>query len=544
VFGKRPLHAAPDPAELACAHDGLNPSQLAAVRLALASRVSFVWGPPGTGKTETLGHIVEELAAAGRRVLVASTTNAAVDQALAKLAVRETMMPLFEKGSIVRMGRTDAPTFGAELHEAVERAGADIDARIGELTRERDDAARRGSIAEGLGQRIRTGMAAVQRELFGDPPSMDVKRSEAREVLPAEELEGFLAMAAASRRDRLAAAEAEWKARTTEAEAGIARLREERSARAAAVISRASVILATLATLAVSGSLGKERFDTVVVEEAGMAVLPAVFHCASLARRSVILIGDPRQLPPIVQSSDPYVRRAMGRSIFDVTVPDPLASPCVALLDVQYRMHPDIGNLVSSLYYDGALKHGAEDREAIAAARPCPGRPLVLVDSGGWGECRTAEGSFSRCNERTAALCVAVAEAMERDGIDSIAVITPYVEQARIVRKGLAGHGLRSVECRTVHRFQGNERDTVILDAVDAEPFSPGVLLAGTRPGSSAENLLNVSVSRARGKLVVIADVSFFEGRAPGSPMARLLGEMRSRGATLSAAEAERHCTG
>jgi hypothetical protein len=534
VFGKRPAEAR-SMAGLLCAHDGLNESQLAAVRLCLGSRVSFVWGPPGTGKTETLGHIVEELAAQGRRVLVASTTNAAVDQALAKLAEREGMKRLFDAGGIVRMGRTDAPTFGAELHEAVHRLGADLRRRIEKREREREDIRRRAAAAAALADRVEEGMATVQRELFGDHPSADVSRAEAAEVLPAGETAGFPALPAAQRRDRLRAAETECRAGIETASMEINLLRRDLAAKAASVISRAAVIMATLATMVVSGQLSGERFDTVIVEEAGMAVLPAVFHCASLARNAVILIGDPRQLPPIVQSPDPYVRRAMGRSIFDVTVPDPAASPCVALLDVQYRMHPAIGDLVSRLFYDGRIRNGAADRSAIASARPCPGSPLVLVDSGGRGTCRTPEGSHSRYSDETARLCVELAAALAEDGVDSIAVITPYVEQARHIRKGLSERRLDAVECRTVHRFQGNERDAVILDTVDGDPFPPGVLLAGTREGSSAENLLNVSVSRARGKLVVIADVSYYRKRAPGSPVTRLLEEMERRGAAVTA---------
>ena len=72
-----------------------------------------------------------------------------------------------------------------------------------------------------------------------------------------------------------------------------------------------------------------------------------------------------------------------------------------------------------------------------------------------------------------------------------------------------------NIECRTVHRFQGGERDMMILDTVDTEPMAPGVLLAGNSPQSKSKNLINVSISRARGKLFIIADVSFFQNRSP-----------------------------
>ena len=106
----------------------------------------------------------------------------------------------------------------------------------------------------------------------------------------------------------------------------------------------------------------------------------------------------------------------------------------------------------------------------------------------------------------------------------SVAIITPYVEQSRSIRRLLrAGPELSGkVECRTVHRFQGGERDMVILDTVDAEPLPPGILLAGSAPGASSSNLINVSISPARGKLVVVADVAYFRRH----PQARLLSQV------------------
>ena len=68
-----------------------------------------MWGPPGTGKTTTLAHIVSELLAQGLRVLVLSTTNAALDQALAKIAADLEMGKAIDAGDVVRIGRSDGP---------------------------------------------------------------------------------------------------------------------------------------------------------------------------------------------------------------------------------------------------------------------------------------------------------------------------------------------------------------------------------------------------------------------------------------------------
>lgn len=63
----------------------LNEAQGKAVQAALSLPISYIWGPPGTGKTQTLSAVIRALFAAERRALVCSNTNQAVDQVLAKL---------------------------------------------------------------------------------------------------------------------------------------------------------------------------------------------------------------------------------------------------------------------------------------------------------------------------------------------------------------------------------------------------------------------------------------------------------------------------
>ena len=293
------------------------------------------------------------------------------------------------------------------------------------------------------------------------------------------------------------------------------------------VVAEARLVLATMTNVYMSSLLDGQRFDAVIVEEAGMAILPTLFYCACLGAERAIMVGDPQQLPPIVQSRAAFVQRAMGRSIFQVTVPEPHGSDLVVLLDTQYRMHPDIGDLVGELFYAGKLRHGAntQETERIAAGEPCPGAAIVVVDTGGTATYATPSGSYSRCNERHAGIAVALATQAVHGGADSIAIITPYVEQVRCIRRLLAAAPdlADHVECRTVHRFQGGERDVVVFDTVDADPLPPGRLLSGKTPGSSAPNLINVSLSRARGKLLIIADVGYFHRHDPCGIISQVL---------------------
>src|SRR6185295_9302152 len=119
LFGK--LDATFEPRALIRVHASLNASQRAAVQLCSDSDLAFVWGPPGTGKTTTLAHVVHELLVQGMRVLILSTTNTALDQVLEKIAADSEMGEMIHAGKVVRIGRTDGPAFGAALRDVVSR---------------------------------------------------------------------------------------------------------------------------------------------------------------------------------------------------------------------------------------------------------------------------------------------------------------------------------------------------------------------------------------------------------------------------------------
>lgn len=514
LFGRQP------PARVATVvqgdHAALNESQRAAVQLCADSNLAFVWGPPGTGKTVTLVHVLEELLARGERILLASTTNAAIDQILAKL----TALPWFAPGTFVRLGRSDAETFGAELGDIVrERRGAGRD-EIARLRTRIGDVEQQSRFAQSLVAEL-TPALTTQQSLFAETP---------RGLRPAALARVFTAA------DSIARLDARGQLRVLEQRiARLARVRELARKRVAArtaedrelearVVADARVILCTLTNTYLSPLLKGQRFGVLIAEEAGMATLPSLFYAASRCDRAAIMVGDPRQLPPIVQSGDERVRRAIGRNIFDVAVADPEHSDVVAMLEVQYRMHPAIGALVGSLFYSGRLVHGAASTDAITERPPFPGAAVTIVDTVSTCE-RSAKGS-SRINPRSAEKTADLALDAVRGGSTSIAVITPYAAQASEIRRLLAARRIADdVECSTIHRFQGRECDVVILDLVDAHPMRPSALLG------DAPNLLNVSISRARGKLVIVADVAYFESVAPDGLVATML---RTASATTS----------
>lgn len=531
LFGK--LKAMSVPRKLLRKHEALNDSQRSAVQLCLDANLAFIWGPPGTGKTTTLAHIVDELMGNGLRLLVLSTTNAAVDQALEKIVREPAMAAQLEKGKVVRIGRSEASTFGAALRDVVSRLHAahqeDLDRY---LARRPEVQAARGKCLKAL-EGLVGADDPLQQSLFGGadetraPVDLDgiftILMRATMGGLPSRELAGLI-------RRREARLERLHKI----LDARIAETKKALRGKELGVVERAGLVLSTLTNAYFSPLLSKQRFDVVIVEEASMAVLPALFYAACLGRDKTVMVGDPCQLPSIVQSDAPYVYKVMGRNIFEVTVPEPLSSPFVALLDVQYRMHPVIGALVSDSFYGGKLKHAADMGEcsAIAGLEPYAGAPLVVLDTAGQSVCRQSPKGQSRLNDKTAEACVDLALRAVSSGAQSVAIITPYADQARAIRALLKeqAEGDERIECSTVHRFQGRERDVVILDTVDAEPMRPGVLLSERGPHTSAQKLINVAISRARGKLVIVADVEYFKQKAAGGVMSQVIARALAAG--------------
>jgi hypothetical protein len=91
----------------------MNPSRRRAVQGALGLPLSFVWGPPGTGKTATLARIAEAFLRQGRRVLVVAHSNVAVDEAAADIAALLHDTPWYQNYEILRLGH--------HRHEALEQ---------------------------------------------------------------------------------------------------------------------------------------------------------------------------------------------------------------------------------------------------------------------------------------------------------------------------------------------------------------------------------------------------------------------------------------
>ena len=97
-------------------------------------------------------------------------------------------------------------------------------------------------------------------------------------------------------------------------------------------------------------------FDVCIVDEAGQITEPAILQTLSLARR-VLLVGDSKQLPPLVQSTI-GVKGGLDVSLMSRLESREDSDRFSAQLNIQYRMNENIMNLSNFLIYDNCMRVG------------------------------------------------------------------------------------------------------------------------------------------------------------------------------------------
>lgn len=257
-------------------------------------------------------------------------------------------------------------------------------------------------------------------------------------------------------------------------------------------------------------------FDTVVIDEASqMTLMHAVM--AMLSAERYVIIGDPEQLPPVLQSCQPS--EAKEHSIFQsLRRKDDLIR-----LNTTYRMNAAITEWSSELFYQGDLhSHANASSRRLNFVVP-PTEPewiktaLDPEKSLAWIEHDTKECRHY-CMEEVDLVHQLIGTLL-RSGFpaDEIAVLTPFRKQARAIRRRLQqasdlGTGfLNQVVVDTVERIQGQERDLIIMSCAANEPS----FVRAVADFLFLPSRLNVSITRARSKAIVLAGLELLHRELP-----------------------------
>lgn len=137
------------------------------------------------------------------------------------------------------------------------------------------------------------------------------------------------------------------------------------------LIAGARIIATTLTRAYMRNTIQARTFDTVLVDEASMAPIPALWASATLVEQAIVVVGDFRQLPPISQSEHPIAKRWLGRDVFEASGVQGAFERRERIahfvkLREQHRMHPEISAIVNELIYNKLLRAGTTVKEEKA----------------------------------------------------------------------------------------------------------------------------------------------------------------------------------
>ncbi len=249
--------------------------------------------------------------------------------------------------------------------------------------------------------------------------------------------------------------------------------------------------------------------DVLVVDEAGQLGLADTL-AASISATNVLLLGDPQQLAQVSQASHPPGAGVSGLEHMldgDRTV----TSDRGVLLDVTWRMHPDVCSFISDLSYDGKLN----SHPSCAAQSTAAGTGLRWIRA-------EHVGRSTESPEEVTLVVSTIRGLLGTEWTDQhgairpltaadFMVVTPYNDQRRAIEAQLAAdRATRRIEVGTVDRFQGREAAVVVFSmATSSAEFMPR-----TAEFLFSRNRLNVAISRARCLAYLICTDDLLDTRA------------------------------
>lgn len=237
-------------------------------------------------------------------------------------------------------------------------------------------------------------------------------------------------------------------------------------------------------------------FDMVIMDEASQCNI-AVSLVPILRGENLMLVGDPQQLNPVIVLDDAVnqtLRKKYGiteeydykqSSIYKTYLACDAVSDEI-LLHNHYRCAKKIIDFNNKKYYNSKLHILTQNGgEGI--------RPLVFVN---------VEESRSYEKNTAPAEMEQILSFVLKHPNKSIGVITPFVNQKKLIEQELEQNGIKHVTCGTVHAFQGDEKDVILFSTAITDNTHQGTYdwLKNNK------ELINVATSRAKEQLIVLSN--------------------------------------
>lgn len=495
-----------------------NEAQHEALIKALQNKVLYVWGPPGTGKTSTLGFMMANYLVKGKRVLFASNTNRAVDVGL--LSALEALTSVEKEHLEKKITRYGEIALDSERLEQVL-----FEQQVKEREEKQKIKAAKLSNVLGKYQKLQKEIDNLMDHGEEVPEELDSEIN-----LLGEQLDEHGGEAAVEEKiERMITVNERFE------------------------LEKRELVATTLAKVCTSELFDGQEFDAVVIDEASMANLPYLMVLAAKAKSHIVVVGDPMQLPPIALTDEPASRDFLEKDIFtyasksesteDLFSWHDFNRPVTTFFDVQYRLNKDLADVLSSVFYEDRLNTVDIDQEQLDVKRrvaQTPDPTVHVIDTQKYGPVlnQKEEGrGFSPVNEVHLFLIEKIVRKLvmkNRVPVDEIGIIVPFRSTVYDIRQALYEHGFEKVEVGTIHTFQGREKQVIIFDTVMSGEIQYGNRRHySVRPfdeeknGLSVPRLLNVALSRSKERLVILADMDHINKIYPDKYLGQLLRRFR-----------------
>lgn len=488
----------------------LNPSQLEAVVKGLyAQDLCLLQGPPGTGKTTVISELIWQHIRKNQkaRLMLTSQTNMAIDNALNRL---------FSNSAI----KIESPSWrNIMLIKPIRKAYADKVEEEGKpFTKDRIDDWVSGKDEEISSNNI------VNRWML------------------------HIASRAKSNNQHYADVINEWK------QSLISPDKKMRQLFATQYLNNANLTCITCGKVDYRDPEINRGFDVTIVDEASKATPPELLLPLSYARKAVI-IGDHRQLPPVIFEQDffkkirdidkelethldnQFKHDLVDESLFKRLITHPYLSPSItSTFNIQYRMHPDINNVISQFYSKSGLNCGLDLSNVDSpdfTVRDSrfhgfsfgkfiqPNVHTIWVDVPD-GKQLNGEGDSKYNEKEIEAVGLVLQALLQSDGFDrymnywkthksietrmtesKIGIISFYAAQVSRLRssiQSLCDYNSIKYTVNSVDKFQGQENGIIIVSTVRTNGLG----------FTEKPERLNVALSRARRLLIIVGNSQFF----------------------------------
>ncbi len=519
---------------MAFVNRNINLDQLLVINNAMKYPITYVQGPPGTGKTNTIVNTIATAFFNGKSVLFTSYNNKPVNDvfaALSTLIYRDKTIPF----PVLRCGNMEEVLRSIEYIKDLQERVKNIQIFEDTLNRKREDKTRRAKQLSDLMIEYEDRLELLERKdaingiidfesegntsfnllaFYEDLKNrqmrqidkslekyVDITEEEALKLVDQDDEEFFkyLYYTSAAFIKKLDTPEYSDFMEILHLNDDVEKVKEfNHYLSKSENVSKLQKVFPVMMTTCISAyRIGEPEvlFDMVIIDEASQCNT-AISLIPILRGRNLMLVGDPEQLNPVIvlsnQDNEILKKRYNISDEYDYCTNSVyktfMATDSVSdetLLHKHYRFDPRIIEFNNLKYYNGKL---------VVETNKKSDEPLIYVDTDDPGN-NTKNTSYDEAEQ--------IVKFVKKNRDKNIGIITPFVNQKKLINEMLQTNGINDVSCGTVHAFQGDQKDVILFSTAITGQTSKGTY----NWLKNNKELINVATSRASEKLVVLSNL-------------------------------------